>query len=117
MSKFKKKRDEKPAGLYELDIKFEKIIQFSGWIFLFALGGFLGSWVILDESLGIIEIVINAMSFSIILFLGTNSAISFGLAAKIKNNRDKKKDFFYDWLLGEFIFCMFAIFAVAAYQW
>ncbi|MFX1315185.1 MAG: hypothetical protein ACFE9T_04930 [Promethearchaeota archaeon] len=117
MSKFKKKSDKQPTGLYELDIKFEKIIQFSGWIFLLALVGFLGIWVILDEILGAIEIVINIMSFSLLLFFGTNSAISFGLAAKIKNNRDKKKDFFYDWLLGEFIFCMFAIFAVAAYQW
>ena len=117
MSKVKKKRTERLTTISEMDIKLEKIIQFSGWIFLFALGGFMGVWVILDYILNIIELSLNAMTFAIVIFTATNSAISFGVATKIKNNRAKKKVYFHDWLLGEFLFCMFAIFAVAAYQW
>ncbi|MFX0042799.1 MAG: hypothetical protein ACFE8L_07795 [Candidatus Hodarchaeota archaeon] len=117
MSKFKKKRIIQPTSRYEIDIRFEKIIQFSGWFFLFALGGFAGIWILFDILLGVIDITIGAVSFSLIIFFGTNSAISFGLATKIKNNRDKKAEFFYDWLLAEFFFCMFAIFAVAVYVW
>jgi hypothetical protein len=117
MSKIKKKRFESPSTISELDIKFEKIIQFSGWLFLFALVGFLGAWVLLDIILEIIDLEISVMTFTFIIFTGTNSAISFGLATKIKNNRDKKKQFFHDWLLGEFLFSMLAIFSIAAYQW
>ena len=117
MSKVKKKQIERQKAISEADIKFEKIIQFSGWIFLLALGGLLGGWVVLDTVLNIINLELNAMTFSLIIFTGTNSAISFGLATKIKNNRDKKKQFFFDWLIGEFLFCMVAIFSVAAYQW
>ncbi|MFX1313612.1 MAG: hypothetical protein ACFFHD_13540 [Promethearchaeota archaeon] len=117
MSKLKKKRIESSSVISELDIKFEKIIHFSGWIFLLVLGGFMGIWVLLDYILSIIDLNINAMTFTIIIFMATNSAISFGVAAKIKNNRANKKTYFHDWLLGEFLFCVFAIFAVAAYQW
>ena len=117
MSKIKKKRIEGPSTISKMDIKFEKIIQFSGWLFLFALVGFLGAWVLLDTVLEMIELEISVMTFTFIIFTGTNSAISFGLATKIKNNRDKKKQFFHDWLLGEFLFCMLAIFSIAAYQW
>jgi len=117
MSKVRKKQIERQKTLSELDIKFEKIIQFSGWMFLFALGGFMGGWVVLDTILEIIDLNINAMTFSLIIFTGTNSAVSFGVASKIKNDRTKKREFFLDWLLGEFLLCMFAIFAVAAYQW
>jgi hypothetical protein len=117
MSKIKKKRSVGPSTISELDIKFEKIIQFSGWLFLFALVGFLGAWVLLDLILEMIDLEISVMTFAFIIFTGTNSAISFGLATKIKNNRDKKKQFFHDWLLGEFLFCMLAIFSIAAYQW
>jgi hypothetical protein len=117
MSKIRKKRKEGPSGISELDINFEKIIQFSGWIFLLALGGFLGIWILFDFVLEILELELSAMTFTFIVFTGTNSAISFALATKIKNNRDKKKEFFRDWLVGEFIFCMLAIFAVAIYVW
>lgn len=115
MSKVRKKQIERQKTLSELDIKFEKIVQFSGWIFLFALGGFMGGWAVLDTILEIINL--NAMTFSFIIFTGTNSAVSFGVASKIKNDRTKKREFFLDWLIGEFLLCMFAIFAVAAYQW
>lgn len=117
MSKVKKKTTSRPTTISELDIKFEKIIQFSGWIFLFVLGGLMGAWVVLDNILSMIDLKLNAMTFSFIIFTGTNSAFSFGLASKIKNNRAKKKEYFYDWLLAEFLLCLFAIFAVAAYQW
>ncbi|MFX1308568.1 MAG: hypothetical protein ACFE9M_01250 [Promethearchaeota archaeon] len=117
MSKIKKKQIDKPSGISELDIKFEKIIQFSGWLFLLGLVGFFGAWFLFDTILNVIDLEIETMTFTFIIFIGTNAAISFALATKIKNNRDKKKEYFLDWLLGEFIFCMMAIFAIAIYQW
>lgn len=117
MSKIKKKRTSGPSSISELDIKFEKIIQFSGWMYLLALGGFMGAWVLFDFILEIFELELSAWTYAFIIFTGTNSAISFALSTKIKNNRDKKKEFFRDWLLGEFIFSMLAIFAVAVYVW
>ena len=116
MSKIKKKKDRQSTISVE-DVKFEKIIQFSGWIFLLALILFMGAWIVFDFLLDIIEIELNASAFTFIIFTGTNSAISFGLATRIKNNRDQKKKLYFDWLLGEFLFCMLAIFAVAVYQW
>ena len=116
MSKIRKKSVDQRSKQLEIDVKFEKIIQFSGWFFLLALGAFLLGWIAFDMTLKIFDIKINAMTFSLVIFLGGNSAISFGLASKIKNNRVKRREFFFDWLLGEFLFCMFAIFAVAAYQ-
>ncbi|MFX1376857.1 MAG: hypothetical protein ACFFA0_13700 [Promethearchaeota archaeon] len=117
MSKVRKKQIERQKVLSKLDIKFEKIIQFSGWMFLFALGGFLGGWFLLDNILEIFDLSLNAMTFSFVIFTGTNAAVSFGLASKIRNDRTRKREFFLDWLVGEFLFCMFAIFTVAAYQW
>lgn len=117
MSKVKKIKIDRKKQISEIDIKFEKIIQFSGWIFLLVLGALMGVWVIMGDILELIELNLNAMTFSFIIFTGTNSAISFGLASKIKNSRNKKKEYFHDWLIGEFLFCMFAIFTVAAYQW
>lgn len=117
MSKVRKKQIDRKRAISELDIKFEKIIQFSGWMFLLGLGAFMGGWVLLDDILSIVSLNLDAMTFSLIIFTGTNSAISFGLASKIKSNPDKKRGFFLDWLLGEFLLCMFAIFVVAAYQW
>jgi hypothetical protein len=117
MSKVRKKQIERQKLLSELDIKFEKIIQFSGWVFLLVLGGFMGGWVVLDTMLKMVDLNLNAMTFSFIIFTGTNSAVSFGVASKIKNDRTKKREIFLDWLIGEFLLCMFAIFVVAAYQW
>ncbi len=117
MSKIKKKRTEDLTIISDLDIKFEKIIQFSGWLFLLMLAGFMGAWIFLDTILEIVVLELTAMTYSFIIFIGTNSAISFALATKIKNNRDKKKQLFRDWLLGEFMFCMLTVFAIAIYQW
>jgi hypothetical protein len=117
MSKVREKKVDPQKGLLELDVKFEKIIQFSGWVFLFALALFMGGWVVLDTVLNIIDLNLNAMTFSLIIFIGTNSAVSFGLASKIKNDRTQKRQILIDWLVGEFLLAMFSIFAVAAYQW
>ncbi len=116
MSKARKKQIKPITSILEEDIKFEKVIQFSGWIFLLVLAGFMGVWGLMDL-LDIAKINLDAMSYSFILFTGTSSALSFGLATRIKKNRDKKKEIFMDWLLGEFLLSVFAIFAVAAYQW
>ncbi|MHA1670923.1 MAG: hypothetical protein ACTSV5_10165 [Promethearchaeota archaeon] len=117
MSSVKKKRSSPPDSHIEGDIIFEKIIQFTGWIFLLTMIAFLGAWFILDFTMDLIEIVLEAPIFAIIVFLGINSAISFGLSSVIKNNRDLKKKYYYDWLIGELLICLFAIFSVAAYQW
>jgi len=117
MSKVRKKQIDRKRAISETDIKFEKIIQFSGWMFLLGLGAFMGGWVLLDDILNIITLNLDATTFSLIIFIGTNSAVSFGLASKLKNNPNKKRGFFLDWLLGEFMLCMFAIFVVAVYQW
>ncbi len=117
MSKIKKKPVVSSSAISDLDVKFIKIVQFSGWLFLLGLLGFLGGWLILDNILDIINLELDAVEFTIIVFTGTNSGISFALASKIKNSREKKRQYFLDWLLGEFIFCMIAVFAIAAYQW
>ena len=117
MSKIKKKRIEDQKTISDLDIRFAKIFQFSGWLFLLLLGGFMGAWILLDTIMEMINLNLNAMSYSFIIFIGTNSAISFALATRIKSSGDKKKQIFLDWMLGEFIFCMLAVFAVAVYQW
>jgi hypothetical protein len=117
VSKVKKKPTRLPGGLSKEDIQLEKIIQFSGWIFLLVLILFMGAWIVLDFFLDIIELELSASTFTFIIFIGTNSAISFALASKIKNDRGQRKKFFYDWLIGEFLFSMLSIFTVAAYQW
>ncbi|MHA1256936.1 MAG: hypothetical protein ACTSPS_15190, partial [Promethearchaeota archaeon] len=60
---------------------------------------------------------IDQMLFSYILFNGTSMAFSFALSTKIRKNRDKKREIFLNWIIAEFVLCMFAIFSVAAYQW
>ncbi len=117
MSKIKKKRIVSPSAISVLDIKFEKIIQFSGWLFLLGLVGFFGAWLLLDTILEIFNFELESWTFAVIIFTGTNSAISFGLATKLKNNRDKKRQYFLDWLVGEFLFCMLAIFTISVYIW
>ncbi|HUW89351.1 MAG TPA: hypothetical protein VMV43_02390 [Candidatus Nanopelagicaceae bacterium] len=117
MSKVKKKSPRLDGSLSEEDLIFEKIIYFSGWIFLLILLVFLGAFLGLDFIFGLIELQLNAPSFSVIIFTGTNCAISFALATRIKKNRDQKKKLFVDWLKGEFLFCVIAILVVAIYQW
>ncbi|TFF63430.1 MAG: hypothetical protein EU521_01740 [Promethearchaeota archaeon] len=117
MSKVKKKKTIYDSKITKEDIKFEKIIQFSGYIFLIALILFVGAWILLDLLLNVIEIELNASSYAIILFTGINSAMSFGLASKISEDRKEKKKLYFDWLIGVFLISMMAIFAVSVYQW
>jgi len=117
MSKVKKKSSSLDGSLSEEDLIFEKIIYFSGWIFFLILLVFLGAFLVFDFIFEVIELQLDAASFSVIIFTGTNSAISFALATRVKNNRDQKKKLFIDWLIGEFLFCVIAILVVAAYQW
>lgn len=116
MSKLKKKYVRSSAPVSEIDVKFEKIIQTSGWMFLLALGGFMAIWGIFDAILNMIQLELDPMTYSFIIFTGTSAALCFALTTKIRNNREKKKQLFLDWLLGEFLFCMFAIFVIAIYQ-
>jgi len=117
MSKVKKKPTRSPGGLSQEEIVFEKVIQFSGWMFLIALLMFLSAFFVFDMILDLIELTLNASTFTLIIFTGTNAAISFALATRVKKNRDQKRKLFIDWLLGQFIFCLVAVFVVAAYQW
>jgi len=117
MSKVKKKSTRLDGGLSQEDLIFEKIIYFSGWIFLLILLAYLGAFLVFDFMFGFIELELNASNFSVIIFTGTNTAISFALATRIKKNRDQKKKLFVDWLKGEFLFCVIAILVVAVYQW
>ena len=116
MSKVKKK-ERSLSSQFKEDVIFEKIIGFTGWVFLLVLLIFLGAWLILDNLIGLIDLHMGAEAFAFILFMGTNAGLCFGLGAIIKNNRDQKKKFFVDWLFGEFLLSMFAVFAIAAYQW
>lgn len=118
MSKIKKKPiDRSTTTISKEEIAFEKSIQFCGWMFLIALSIFLAYYGIFDVILETIEIEITAMLYSYVIFTGTSSALCFALSTKIRKNRDKKKEIFIDWIIAEFLFCMFAIFSVAIYQW
>ncbi|MFW9936307.1 MAG: hypothetical protein ACFFD5_01550 [Candidatus Thorarchaeota archaeon] len=116
MSKIKKK-SKRETLLSKEEMIFEKIMQFCAWIFLAALVLFMGAWVIFDYLLDFINFDLAAPTYTFIIFTGLNAAISFATATRIKNNRDQKKKLYLDWLLGEFFISMFAIFAIAAYQW
>jgi len=117
MSKRKKPIDRATTTISKEEIIFEKAIQYSGWFFLIALSVFLGYWGIFDALLETIEINIDQMLFSYILFNGVSMAFSFALSTKIRKNRDKKREIFLDWIIAEFFIGMFAIFSVAVYQW
>ena len=59
MSKVKEKKIVPQKNLVEFDMKFEKILQFSGWMFLLSLAVFMGGWFFLDMILEIIDLTIN----------------------------------------------------------
>ncbi|MFX0031208.1 MAG: hypothetical protein ACFE8E_01030 [Candidatus Hodarchaeota archaeon] len=117
MSKIKKKAKETIENSLKQDIIFEKIIRFSGWMFLLSLIAFLGGWFALDIILDLDILSLGASTLTVTIFLGINSAFSFGLASKVKENREQKKKFYIDWLIAEFLFSMIAIFAISVYQW
>ena len=64
-----------------------------------------------------IDIELTRPVFAYILYMGSNAALSFGMAASINKNLDKKKEIFLDWLIAQFLFSMFAILSLAVYQW
>lgn len=118
MSKVKKKAvDHSTTVDLKKDIAFEKLIYFCGWMFLISLCIFLFYYAVFDYILETVEIEITAMIFSYALFTGTSSLFCFALSTFIRKNRDRKKEIFIDWLISEFLLCMFAIFSVAVYQW
>jgi len=118
MSKIKKKTDDRTTTtISKKDIAFEKSIQFCAWFFLISLGVFLVYYGIFDVILEEIDIEITAILFSYTVFTGTSSALCFALSTKISRNRDRKGEIFKDWIIAEFLLCMFAIFSVAVYQW
>jgi hypothetical protein len=118
MSKEKKKAVEgTTTTISREDIRFEKSIQLTAWLFLIAFGIFMTIYGVFDVILKLYDIKIEAIQFAYIIFNGTSAALCFGLSSKIRKNRDRKKEIFVDWLIAEFIFCMFAIFSVAVYQW
>ncbi|MHA1723559.1 MAG: hypothetical protein ACTSYC_10575 [Promethearchaeota archaeon] len=117
MSKIKKKKKRPPKKHVRVEEHpFIKIIRIAGWFFLIIVGVILITWGLFDAALELIELKLDAISFSFIIFTGTSSALCFGLETKMKNNPFGIHQFFLDWIVGEFIFCLFAIFAVAVYQ-
>jgi len=118
MSKIKKKPVQSPASISE-DVKLIKMIQIAGWFFILALLTYFAVWVVFDFILDVefIDIHMDAVTYSFIIFTGSSSALCFALASKIKNNTERKREFFIDWLIGELLFAMFAIFSVAIYLW
>lgn len=119
MSKIKKTPVDRSGTttISEIDIKFEKTIQFAGWVFLFAFLGIMGIWGLFDYLLKRIDVAWNQFTISFIIFNLSSSGLCFGLTTNIKKNRDQKRSLFIYWLIGEFLFGMFCIFSVAAYQW
>jgi hypothetical protein len=93
------------------------MIKNAGWMFLISLGVFFAYYGIFDFLLELVEVEIYAVLFSYIIYTGTSAGFCFGLSTRIARNRDKKKEIFVDWLIAQFIVCMFAIFSVAVYQW
>ena len=72
MSKVKKKPTRLPGGLSQEEIVLEKVIHFSGWIFLIALLPILSAFFIFDSILDLIELELNASTFTLVIFTGTN---------------------------------------------
>lgn len=131
MSKAKKQAADRSTTISETDIKFVKIIQFAGWIFLLVLGGFMAIWGMFDYfpsyvqeefniNLGFLDLVdleLDAVTYSFIITMGTLGVFCFALSTKINRNLDKKKEIFLDWITAILLFNVFAIIAIAAYQW
>jgi hypothetical protein len=118
VSKVKKKAiDRTTTTISKKEIGFEKSIHFCGWMFLISLSVFLAYYGIFDVLLERVEIEMTAMLYSYALFTATSAALCFALSTKIAKNRDRKKEIFVDWIIAEFLLCMFAIFSVAVYQW
>lgn len=118
MSKIKKKPiDRSSTTVSKEDIHFERIIQFAGFFFFIAFAWFMCYWAMFDFILESENVEIGTMQYSYIIFTGASTAFCFALVSKIRQNRDIKKKIFIDWIIAQFLFCMFAIFVVAIYRW
>ena len=123
MSKSKKQAADRSTTISETDIKFVKIIQFTGWIFLLVLGGFMGIWVMFDyfpsyvqeefsinlEFMDLVDLELDAVTYSFIITMGTLGVFCFALSTKINRNLDKKREIFLDWIIAILFFNIFAI--------
>jgi hypothetical protein len=119
MSKYKQRRKEKELRGSEVDTRLIKTLGIAGAIFLLIFIVYMGIWVVTNYILDISVFLFteNEYSFTFIIFTSTSSALTFGLAANIRENREKKKKLFIDWIIAEFIIVVFITFVLAAYQW
>ena len=131
MSKTKKQPADRSTTISESDIKFVKSIQFAGWIFILALGISMGIWFMFDylpdlikreldinvDFLNLIDLELDAVYYSYIIVTGSLGPFCFALSTKLNKNLDKKKEIFLDWITAIFLFNIFALIAIAAYQW
>ncbi len=118
MSKIKKKPVESSTTISELDVRFVKIINITGWIYLIAVVGFFAVWGLFDTLLNVIDIETSSpLVYAYIVYTGTSAAFCFAVGSKINKEKENKRSFFMDLLLGEFFFCVLAILSLAIYQW
>ncbi|MHA1149255.1 MAG: hypothetical protein ACTSR8_13535 [Promethearchaeota archaeon] len=131
MSKTKKQARDRSTTISETDIKFVKSIQFAGWIFIIILAGFIGTWLTFDylpdflqkefdldvQFLNIIDLNLDATTYSFIIMMGTLGPLCFALSSKLNKNLDKKREIFLDWIIAILLFNVFALASIAAYQW
>ncbi len=117
MSKIKKTPAGRTTTISEKDIKFVKIIEFCGWSFLFIFAAFLAYWGLFDYVLNKVDLELDAITYSYIIFTGISGTICFGLATKINKDFEQKKSYFIDWLISQFLLNVFALIAIAVYQW
>jgi hypothetical protein len=119
MSKYKQKRKKKKIEESEIDSSLIRTLSITGGLFLLIFFGFIVTWFIFNYILDISFIIFteNKYSFTLIIFTCTSSALTFGLVANIKENQEKKKKLFIDWMIAEFIIALFTILIFAVYQW
>lgn len=119
MSKYKQRRKEKELKGSEVDSQLIKTLGITGGIFLLIFIVYMGVWVVANYILDISLFLFteNEYSFIFIIFTSTSSALTFGLAANIREKREKKRKLFIDWIIAEFIIVVFVTLVLAAYQW
>lgn len=117
MSKIRKTETGQQTRISEVDVKFQKILNFSGLLFLIASIGSLLLIIGLDL-LNIIETykTLNKTSFVFILFTGVSAAFALFVSIKIKKS-ENKRNVFFDWILAQFLLCAISIISLSVYQW
>jgi hypothetical protein len=119
MSKYKQRRKEKEIKGSEVDTRLIKTLGITGGIFLLIFVVYIGFWLISNYVLDLSFLLLNenVYSFALVIFTSTSSALTFGLAANIRENPEKKRKLFIDWIIAEFIIVLFVTLVMAAYQW